>query len=105
MVALQSLGEGRQNMSESVTFNVLYFVVMPQISLSPDTYGRVDEVLTLLPDKGMASEFSEGDVDSYILLFKHRVKYFIGDDVIGYSFEKERMQTGRYVVKVTQNVA
>lgn len=91
-------------MSDNVTVNELYLVVMPQISLSSNP-GQVDQILTLLPDKKFASEFSATDAKSYVLMFKHREKYFIGGDVIGYSYHEEATPSGRYIVRVTQNVA
>jgi hypothetical protein len=79
--------------SES-TADELFFVVMPQISLSPSAYGKVDRVLTLLPDKTFASEFLPQEVDGYMLVFQHRQKYFLGGDVTGYSYEKIRTPSG-----------
>src|SRR5690242_12548715 len=86
---LQSLANTKQViMAEKTLVNELYLVVMPQISLSPSSYGKVDEVLTLLPDRKFASEFTTDAADGFILVFKHREKYFVGGGVIGYSYHK-----------------
>jgi hypothetical protein len=89
-------------MSEQV--NELYFVVMPQISLSLPDYGKTGQFLTLLPDKKFASEFSPQEVDTYIQVFKHREQYLVGGAVIGYECVKETTASGRFIVKVLQNV-
>jgi hypothetical protein len=82
----------------------LYLAVLPQISLSPESYGKVDHSLTLLPDRKMASEFSAHDAKIYMSIFKNREKYFIGNGVTGYEYETITMPSGRFIVKVTQNV-
>lgn len=81
-------------MSEKTRVNELYFVVMPQISLSPAVYGKVDQVLTLLPDRNFASEFLPNRVDGYLLVFQHREKYFLGGDVTGYAYQKISTPSG-----------
>jgi hypothetical protein len=91
-------------MNQKTIANELYFVVMPQISLSAESYGKVDHFLTLLPDRKMASEFSDHDVKVYMSIFKNREKYFVGNGVIGYEYEKIPMPSGRFIVKVIQNV-
>lgn len=85
--------------------NELYFVVLPQISLSPTSYGKVDEMLTLLPDIKMAAELSNEQAESLIRVFKNREKYFTGGTITGYEYEKIERPGGKFLVKVTQNVA
>ena len=84
--------------------NILYFVVMPQISLSLPDEGRVSQFLTLLPDPTFASEFSKDQVDGYILLFKNREQHLIGGDVVSYECTKQDAGNGRFTVRVLQHV-
>jgi hypothetical protein len=82
--------------------NILYLVVLPLIHL--DT-GRVEQTLTLLPDKTFATEFFPDEVDGYMLMFRNRVKHLIGGHVTGYVLTKQQTANGRVVVKVEQNVS
>ncbi len=83
--------------------NELYFVVLPLIHLGT---GLTEQTLTLLPDKTFASEFYEDEVQAYIAMFENRAnKYLSGGHVTGYSLQKEATEDGRFIVRVTQNVA
>jgi hypothetical protein len=90
-------------MNTSIT-NVLYFAVLPQIAVSGSSFGRTEQVLTLLPDKNFASAFFPEEVDTYIQVFNNREKYLVGGHVAGYKLEKESASGGRFYVRVTQNV-
>jgi hypothetical protein len=90
-------------MSKEESVNELYFVVMPQISLSLPDYGRVSQFLTLLPGKDLATEFFPDQVDTFIQVFKNREQHLTGGHVVGYECEKEVGESG-VRVKVTQKV-
>jgi len=90
---------------EATITNVLYFAVLPQISVSGTSFGRAEQVLTLLPDKNFASAFFPEEVDSYIQVFNNREGHLVGGHVTGYDLEKEETKDGRYYVRVTQNVS
>ena len=79
--------------------NVLYFVVMPQISLSLPDEGRVSQFLTLLPEPTFATEFSKDEVAGYILLFKNRERHLIGGSVVRYECMKQEVGNGRFTVR------
>ena len=82
--------------------NDLYLAVLPLVHL--DT-GRTEQTLTLFPDKALAAEFFEDEVDLYVNMFKSRAnKYLTGGHVISYEFFKEAKQHGRVIVRVEQNV-
>jgi|HubBroStandDraft_2_1064218.scaffolds.fasta_scaffold304929_2 hypothetical protein len=88
--------------------NVLYLAVLPivHISNTPSGFGLTEQVLTLFPDKDLATEFTAGQVDGYMELFKVRsLTYLVGGEITGYEFEKMVLENGRVIVKVTQNVA
>ncbi len=92
-------------MSHGLVNNELYFAVLPQISLSPTSFGQTEQVLTLLPDKSFATEFFPDEVESFIQVFRNRIGHLVGGHVTGYEFEKESAKNGRVIVRVTQNVA
>lgn len=82
--------------------NDLYLVVLPLVRIG---LGPTEQVLTLLPDKNLATEFFPDEVDTYIEGFKWRAnKYLTGGHVKGYDFEKENTSEGRFIVRVIQNV-
>jgi len=91
-------------MAEAQLSNELYLVVLPIISLSPTSYGKTEQILTLLPTRSLATEFFPDEVNGYVLIFKNRTKYLEGGHVAGYEFEHEETDSGRVVVRVTQNV-
>jgi hypothetical protein len=85
--------------------NVLYFAVLPQIVVSGSNFGKSEQVLTLLPNKDMASAFMPDEVDTYIQIFNSRKGYFIGGQVTDYEFKKLGADGGRFYVQVTQRVS
>jgi hypothetical protein len=84
--------------------NVLYFAVFPQIVVSGTSFGRTEQVLTLVPDKNFASAFFTEEVESYIQVFKNRQKHITGGHVIGYDVATESASDGRVYVRATQHV-
>jgi hypothetical protein len=90
-------------MSATIT-NVLYFAVLPQIAVSGTSFGRTEQILTLVPDKNFASAFFPGEVESYIQVFKNRQSYLVGGHVTGYDLEQEHAGDGRVYVRATQHV-
>ncbi len=81
--------------------NELYFVVLPLIHLSN---GLTEQTLTLLPDRAFATEFFSDEVESYIVMFKNRIKFLTGGHVTGYNVEPKDVGNGRVIVRVLQNV-
>jgi hypothetical protein len=90
-------------MNDSIQ-NVLYFAVFPQIVVSGSSFGRTEEVLTLVPDKNFASAFFPEEVDNYIQVFTNRLGHLTGGHVDRYAFEKEKASNGRFYVRATQHV-
>jgi len=91
-------------MTQSKVSNELYVAVLPMISLSPTSYGKTEQFMTLLGDKNLATEFSPDEVNNYVLIFKNRTKYLEGGHVTGYEFDLEETESGRVIIRVTQNV-
>jgi hypothetical protein len=84
--------------------NDLYIAVLPLIHLGHPSYGLTEQVITLLPDRNLATSFFPDEVESYILMLKNRTKYLVGGHVTGYTFETEQAEQGRVVVRVIQDV-
>jgi hypothetical protein len=85
--------------------NKLYMAVLPLIHLGRDNFGLTEEVLTLLPNRDLATEFVPADVQGYIDIFNNRAdKYLSGGGSAKYFLEREITEDGRVIVKVTQNV-
>jgi hypothetical protein len=83
--------------------NELYLVVLPLIHLGT---GAAEQTLTLLPNRELATEFFEDEVDSYVVMFKNRAdKYLTGGHVTGYQLDPERIGNNRVIVRVIQNVS
>ena len=82
--------------------NVLYLVVLPLIHMET---GRVEQTLTLLPDRSFATEFFPEELEGYEAMFRNRIKYLVGGRVTGYSLSRQNTPDGRIVVKVQQNVS
>ena len=83
--------------------NELYLVVLPLIHISS---GVTEQTLTLLPDRDMATEFFQDEVEGYIRMFESRAnKYLAGGHVTHYTVEREETPTGRVRVRVIQNVS
>ena len=89
------------SMAQTQWSNELYLVVMPMISLAN---GKAEQYLTLMGGKDFATEFFPDEVGQYELMFKNRTQYFEGGHVKGYEFNHEPTDSGRVIVKVTQNV-
>jgi hypothetical protein len=84
--------------------NELYLVVLPIIHLT-DRFGLTEQVMTLLPDRTFATQFSPAEVDSYVMTFQNRAdSYLKGGNVVGYEVKKEQTATGMVIVKVIQHV-
>ena len=88
-------------MAQEQQFNELYLMVLPTVSLSD---GKVDQILTLIGDKNLATEFFPDEVSTYISMFKNRTKYFQGGHVLGYELNPEDTESERVVVRVKQIV-
>ena len=83
--------------------NDLYLVVLPLIHLST---GLAEQTLTLLPNRELATEFFDDEVNDYILMFKNRAdKYLTGGHVTGYQIEPQPVGNRRVIVRVIQNVS
>jgi hypothetical protein len=89
-------------MTETESTNELYLVVLPMISLES---GKAEQMMTLIGEKNLATEFFPDEVGVFELMFRKRTEYFKGGHVKGYEFSQEPTDSGRVVVKVTQNVA
>ena len=85
--------------------NILYMAVLPLIHTGSSFYGLTEEVLTLLPDKGLATRFRREDVQAYIDLFNSRAdKYLGGGGVAKYVLNTELVEGDLIIVQVIQNV-
>jgi hypothetical protein len=88
-----------------MAMNDLYLVALPVVHLGPANFGLTEQILTLLPDKNLATEFFPDEVDTYIQAFHSRANiYLTGGHVTGYGLTKEPTESGRFIVKVRQNV-
>lgn len=85
--------------------NELYLAVLPLIHLSDIAFGRTEQALTLFPDRNFATEFSQDEVEGYILTFKNRINLLTGGHVTGYEIHPEKTDEGRVIVRVIQNVS
>lgn len=90
-------------MSE-IPANDLYLVVLPLIHLGIPNYGFTEQVMTLLPDKNLATVFFRDEVESYKLALKHRTHHLTGGHVTGYELYEEDAGEGRVFVRVVQLV-
>lgn len=82
--------------------NDLYVVVLPLVRVAT---GPTEQVLTLLPDRNLATEFFPDEVDTYLQAFHSRANlYLTGGHVTGYGLTKEQTQGGLFIIKVRQNV-
>jgi hypothetical protein len=88
-------------MADKPPSNVLYLAVLPIIHLET---GATEQVLTMYPDKSLATEFFADEVDKYIAMFTRRTKYFTGGHVVSYDCKKEPTPSGRVFVRVDQHV-
>ncbi len=92
--------------------NTLYLAVMPlirvpsrQLGIGGVTSGSVQEFLTLVGDRDLATEFFADELSWYLDTFKATTSYLTGGHVTGYSIDIEDALDGRKVVKVVQHVA
>ena len=91
-------------MSQALAGNELYFAVLPQITVSGMSFGKTEQMLTLLPERNFATLFFPDEVDTFIQVFNNRLGHLVGGHVTGYKLEKVSTEDGRTVVKVTQDV-
>jgi hypothetical protein len=87
--------------------NELYLVVLPVVHLGLPNHGLTEQILTLLPDRNLATEFPGEEVWTFVHMFEEKSKkYLTGGNVSSYSFNVLRInQTeDRYIVHVTQNI-
>jgi hypothetical protein len=85
--------------------NELYLAVLPMVHLGANQFGLTEQVITLLPNVELATEFFPDEVQDYLNIFDKRTVHLIGGHVTGYSFEKVNMPSGRVIVKVYQIVS
>jgi hypothetical protein len=92
-------------MVETTQTNELYFAVLPMIHMGESNYGLTEQILTLFPDRSLATLFPADEVNSYMTTFRNRAdKYLSGGHVRGYELHPEPTEDGRVLVRVTQNV-
>jgi hypothetical protein len=95
--------------------NVLYLSVLPLVRIAAmmdgpggvptPLHGVVEQSLTLFADKKFATEFFPDEVEGFVDFFrKYAESYLTGGHVKRYTYEKERVESGRIVVRVTQYV-
>jgi hypothetical protein len=88
--------------------NQLYLTVLPLIHASVNPvlgFGLTEQVITLFPDRELATEFFPDEVQGYIDTFKNRAnKYLAGGHVTNYEVTTEDTGDGRVIVRVTQHV-
>jgi hypothetical protein len=89
-------------MAQTESTNELYVVVLPMISV--DT-GKAEEVMTLMGEKSLATEFFPDQVEDYEGVFRKMTSKLTGGHVKGYEISQEETESGRVVIKVRQNVA
>ena len=88
-------------MAQTEFSNELFLVVLPTISLAN---GKVEQILTLLPERNFATVFFRDEVDQFVRMFQNRTDYLVGGHVKSYDFKYEETESGRVIIKVTQNV-
>ena len=66
--------------------NELYMVVLPLMHINT---GQTEQTLTLFPDRNLATEFFQDEVQGYINFFKSRIEHLTGGHVKGYDFHPE----------------
>jgi len=90
---------------ENTLTNELYLAVLPMIHMGEPSSRSTEQILTLFPDRSLATVFFQDEVQDYIGTFKSRAdRYLSGGHVAGYDCEQEAVEDGRVIVKVTQNV-
>jgi len=84
--------------------NILYLTILPMIHADGYTFGQVQQMLTLMPDKKFATRFFPDEVASYRQMFMNRQSYFIGGHVKSYDLFEEDQPDSRIIVRVEQHV-
>jgi hypothetical protein len=73
--------------------------------VTDESADRAEQIFTLFPDKNFATKFFADEVQTYANDFRTVAeKHLRGGHVIGYEFEIELTEDGRYIVRVIQNV-
>jgi hypothetical protein len=86
--------------------NDLYLAVLPLVHYSRHFSGeRFEEVMTLVPDRNFATEFSADVVDIYIYTFKNAAEEKYGGPVRLFNYEKYLTNDGRVYVVVTPHAS
>jgi hypothetical protein len=81
----------------------LYLAVLPLVHYSRHFAGEsFEEVMTLVPDRNFATEFSAVDVDRYIQTFRNAAEEKYGGPVRRFKYEKYPTPDGRVYVVVTK---
>jgi hypothetical protein len=78
--------------------------VLPMIQVDGQSIGLTSQVLTLTPDLNFATRFFSDEVENYILMFEHRIRYLTGGHVKDFTLTKQRQSDGRIIVRVDQHV-
>ncbi len=106
--------------------NILYLTVLPIVHIpkpffkfptatlkgnlsdfafTGESADRAEQIFTLFPDKDFATKFFGDEVQTYVADFQTVAdKQLRGGHVIGYEYEIEGTDDGRYIVRVIQNV-
>jgi hypothetical protein len=83
----------------------LFIAVLPLVHYSRLFSGvSYEEVMTLVPDRTFATEFSADVVDIYINTFREAAEEKFGGPVRRYKYSKHGTDDGRVFVVVNQNV-
>lgn len=83
--------------------NDLYLAVLPLVHYSRHFAGEsFEEVMTLVPDRNFATEFSAADVDRYIQTFRNAAEEKYGGPVRRFKYEKHLAPDGHVYVVVTK---
>jgi len=91
-------------MTDKITSNELYFVVLPLIHFGGQNHGLTEQVLTLMPDRNFASRFFPEELSGYIATFNNRIGLLTSGHVKGFEIHPEVEEDGRLIVRVVQNV-
>jgi len=82
--------------------NDLYLAVLPLVHYSRHFAGEsFEEVMTLVPDRNFATEFSPDVVDLYILTFRSAAAPKYGGPGRLFNFYKQNTEDGKVLVVVT----
>jgi hypothetical protein len=91
--------------------NELYLAVLPlnrvpsrHLGIGGVTSGSVQEFLTLVGDRNLATGFFPDELPLYVKTFEACTSYLTGGHVTGYSIDIEDGNDGRKIVKVVQHV-